>query len=91
MRICGDLGDGLVDTHRGLKKRFHDGDSIKRLRLYVVDVIDGGGQVALCDGDDPVGHVLWFEAVIVPDNADHRDVDVRKNVRGSPNDREAPK
>jgi hypothetical protein len=57
----------------------------------VLDVIDGGCQVSLCDGHDPIGQILWFEAVIGPDNADDWYVDVRKDVGGRPNDRETPK
>ncbi len=91
LRICGDLSDGLVDAHRGLKKHFHHGDSVKRLRLYVLDVIDGGGQVALRNGDYPVGQVLGLHTVVVPDNANDGDVNVRKNVRGRVNDCQRPK
>src|SRR5437016_5093446 len=47
----------------------------------MLDIINGGGKRSLRDANDPVGHVLRHEAVIVPDDADHRNVDVRENVR----------
>ena len=39
--------------------------------------------------DDPVGHVLRHETVVVPDDADDRNVDVWEDVGRSANDREA--
>src|SRR5713101_9901170 len=89
--ICSDLGNGLVDTHRGLKENFRYGDAIERLRLNVRDVIHRSGQSALGDRDDPVRDILRGKSVIVPDNADDENVNIRKDVRGSTNNRETPK
>ena len=54
--------------------------TVERLRLDVFDVADLGGQKALVIIDDAAGHVVRQQAVIGPDDADDRDVDVRKDV-----------
>ncbi len=46
----------------------------------MLDVVDGGGKIPLRSGDDPVAHVLRDETVIVPDDADDGNVNVRKDV-----------
>jgi len=33
---------------------------------------------SLCDANDAIAHVLWDETVIVPDDADDRNIDVGK-------------
>ena len=46
----------------------------------MLDVVNGGGKCSLCDADDPVAHILRHETVIIPDDADDRNIDVRKNI-----------
>jgi hypothetical protein len=41
--------------------------------------------------DDPVRDILRVKSVMVLDNGDDGDVDIRKDVRGSKNNRETPK
>ena len=84
-----DLRDGGVDVRRRLEEDLDDGDAGERLRLDVLDVVDGGRQRALVAGDDAVGHLGRGEAAVVPDDADDRDVDVREDVGRRPlqNDR----
>ena len=56
----------------------------------MLDVIHGGGQCSLRDINDPVIHVLRDEAVVIPDNADHWNVDIRKNIGWGTKDRKHP-
>jgi hypothetical protein len=48
-------------------------------------VINGCSEVPLCDANDTVAHVLRDETVIVPNDADNRNVDVREYARWSTN------
>jgi hypothetical protein len=50
--------------------------------------IKHGRKRSLCDANDAVAHVFRNETVIVPDDAHNWNVDVRKNVRWSANDRQ---
>ena len=52
----------------------------ERLRFDVLDVADLGGQVALVEVDHAAGHVVRQQPVIGPHDADHRNVDVGKDV-----------
>ena len=54
----------------------------------MLDVVDGGRKISLRSGNDPVAHLLWDETVVVPDDADDGNVDVRENVGWGANDRE---
>ena len=54
----------------------------------MLDVVDGRGEDALVVGDDPLLHLLGRQAGVVPDDGDDRDVDVREDVRGHPDDGE---
>ena len=45
-------------------------------------------SVPLGDADDAIAHVFGDKAVVVPDDADHRDIDVRENVGGRTLDRD---
>ena len=42
----------------GCREDFDDSDAVERLRLEVLDVVDGRGERALRDADDAVAHVL---------------------------------
>ncbi len=54
----------------------------------MLDVVHRSGQIAFGDGDDPVRNILRVQSVIVPDNADHGDVDIRKDVCGGAKNRQ---
>ena len=88
LRICRDLRNALLYVRDGLQEDFNHRDSAERLRLDVLDVVDGGSKIPLRNRDNPVGHVLRDENVIGPDDADDRNIDIRKNVGWSANDRE---
>jgi len=47
----------------------------------VLDVINRGGQYALVDRNDMVGHLLRGQAGVVPDHTYDRDIDFREDVR----------
>ena len=53
----------------------------------MLDIVDGSGQRSLRDADDAVAHVLRYEAVVAPDDADNGNVDVRENVGWRAKDR----
>ncbi len=63
-----------------LKEDLDDAVAVERLRLDVLDVADLGGQCALVIVDHAAGHVVRQQPVIGPDDADHRNVDVGKDV-----------
>ena len=65
----------------GWKNTLMTRDAGERLRLDVLDVADGGGQAALALAGDALAHLLRRQAVVVPDDADHRDVDLGEDVR----------
>ena len=71
-----------------MQKHFDNGDTVQRLRLDVLDVIDGRSQRPLCNANDAVAHILGNETVEVPNNAHNGNVDVRKNVCWRSDDRE---
>ena len=63
-----------------LKEDFDDAVAVERLRFDVLDIADLRRQCALVVVDDAAGHVVRQQAVIGPNDADHRDVDVGKDV-----------
>ena len=64
----------------GLKVDARNGNAAVSLCLDVFDVIDRGGHGALEDGVNAFFHLVGRNASVVPDHADHRDIDVRKNI-----------
>ena len=80
LRDGGDLRDSVADVDVGLEEDLDDADAVQRLRLDVLDVVDGGGQRPLALVDDAVGHLFGREAGVLPDDGDDRDVDVREDV-----------
>jgi hypothetical protein len=46
----------------------------------MLDVVDAGGERALVEGDDAARHIIGRKAGIAKDDADHRNVDVGKDV-----------
>ena len=80
LRDGGDLRERQFDLGVGLEVDADDGDAGVGLRLDVLDVVDGGGHGPLEDGDDALFHLFGRQAVVVPDDADDRDIDVRKDI-----------
>jgi hypothetical protein len=64
-----------------------DADAAVRLRFGVLDVVNGGGEGAFANPDDPLGHVIGMETAVGPDHTHNRDIDVRQDVGRSRRDR----
>ena len=56
----------------------------------MLDVIYCRGKRSLCDANDAVAHILRYETVEIPDDADNGNVDVRKNIRRGAKDCQRP-
>jgi hypothetical protein len=54
----------------------------------VLDVIDGGSERSFRNTNDAIAYILRDETVVVPNDADDGNIDVRENVRWSANDGE---
>ena len=80
LRERGDLCDGQIDLHAGLKVDFDDAYAGVGLRLDMLDVVYGGRKRTLADADNALGHVVRVQTVISPDDTDDRDVDLRQDV-----------
>jgi hypothetical protein len=75
-----DLRHCLRNVHARMEEDLDDPDAHQRLRLDVVDVIDGYGHAALGIGHDAVGDLIRRQAGEVPHHRHHGDVDVGKDV-----------
>ena len=73
-----------------VEKDLDDSDAAVGLRLDMLDVVDGGGHGPLGDGHKARRHLLRRHSRKAPDDADHRNIDSRKNVRGHPRDGDDP-
>ena len=71
-----------LNVGRRTKEYLHHRHAIQRLRFDVLNVIDQRSEAALRLRGDAVRHVLGRKPLIVPDHADHRNINVRENVRG---------
>ena len=74
------LRDGHRNIYLRLEVQLHHRDAIERVRLDVVDIVDRRGESALRDRDDTIRHVFGGEALILPDDAHHRDIDIGKDI-----------
>ncbi len=81
------LRNTLLNVRTRLQEHFDDSNSIQGLRFDVLDVVDGSGQRSLGDANDAIAHVFRYEAVVIPDDADNGNVDVREDVGGRANNR----
>ena len=88
LRYRGHLRLRSIDVHVRLEVDLDDADARQRLRLDVLDIVDGCGQHALVRGDDPTRHVVRREAGVAPDDRDDRNADIGKNVGRGPDRRE---
>ena len=81
------LRDGGLNIGGGAEVNLHYGHTGKRLRIDVVNVIDERSQSALGGRSDAICHLLRCQTLIVPNDANDRDVDFRKDIRrGSQDD-----
>src|SRR5471032_2027047 len=80
------FGDGAIDVGAGVKEYLDHRDAVQRLRFNVFDVFNIRSQRAFIVRRDPVRHVLRGETVIRPDDAYHRDIDIRENIRRGAHD-----
>ena len=79
MRV--DLGNCGTDVDVRLKEDLDDRDAVERLRLDVLNVVDGGGHAAFAVAGDAVGHLFGGEAGELPHHADYGDIDIGKDIR----------
>ena len=77
-----------ADVGALLEEDLDDAVAVERLRLDVLDVCNLRGQVAFVEVDDAAGHVVRQQPGIGPDDTDHRNVDIGKDVGGSPQRRQ---
>ena len=63
-----------------MKINADDRDSGQGLRLHVLNVVDGGGHAALAARRHHVSHLVGVQAVVLPNDADNRNINRRKNV-----------
>ena len=80
-----------VDVDVRLEEDLDDADAGQRLRLDMLDVVDGGRQRALVGRDDAAGHVVRRQAGIAPDDRNDGNADIGKNVGRRPEIESAPK
>jgi hypothetical protein len=73
-------GRGYIGVR--LEENLDDREAGQRLRFDVLDVVDRGGEAAFIDRGDAIADFLGRETRVGPDNADDRNVDFRKDVRG---------
>ncbi len=88
LRDRGDLGVGGADVDVGLEEDLDDAEAVVGIGLDVLDVVDGGRQRALERRDDAAGHLIRRQPGILPDDADHRNADVGKDIGRRPQRRQ---
>src|ERR1035437_1238218 len=76
----GDLREREFDFGVGLEVDAGHGDPAVGLRLDVLDIVNGSGHGPLEDGDHALFHLFGGQAVVGPDDADHRDIDIGKDI-----------
>ena len=80
LRNGGDLGEGEFDFGVRLEVDAGDGDAGVGLRLDVLDIVHRGGHGPLEERDHALFHLFGGEAVVVPDDADDGDIDIREDI-----------
>ena len=65
----------------GLKEHLDDADAVVGGGFDVLDIVDRRGEGALVGVDEALLNVLGGQAGVLPDDADHGDIDGRKNIR----------
>lgn len=87
----GDLRDGSGNVYVRLEVDLFHGDAVECLRLDMLDIVDRSGQCAFGQSDNAVSQVHGRQALVLPDNAHHRDINVWENIDRRVQDREWPK
>ena len=82
LRSRRDLRQRRGDIDVLLEENLDHAVAVQRLRFDVLDVADLRSQCPLVVVDDAAGHVVGQQPVIGPDDADHRNVDVREDIGG---------
>src|SRR5260370_28582680 len=83
------LGNGrplrkrCLKFRRRTKENLHHRHAVKGLRLDMLDVVHQRCEAALCYRGDSIRHVLGGKSLIIPDNTDDRNINVRENIRRS--------
>ena len=57
-----------------------DRDAVQRLRLNILDPVDGGAHRVIAVGGDALLHLRRTETGVLPNDGDDRDVDFRENA-----------
>ncbi len=81
----------MCDSRRNVRARmkedFDHANPEHGLRFDMLDVVDRRGHRTLAIRDDAPFHFLGGHAVVLPDHARDRDVNLRQDVGGHPEDR----
>jgi len=70
----------------GVEENLDDIDAVISLALDVLDVVNRRCERSLEDGSDAARELRRRHTGVLPDNADDRDIDIRKNVGRGPQD-----
>ena len=84
-----DLRQREIHLHVRMEEHADDRDALVRLRLDVLDADDVRRERALEVRDDAALHLLRRQPVVLPDDADDRNVDVGKDIHRHRRDRDA--
>ena len=82
LRGRGDLGNGRIHRRARLQEHLDDADTVVGGGLYVLDVAHRNGEHAFFHGSHSFFKFVGVQPGILPDDADHRDVDGREDIRG---------
>src|SRR5580704_1169716 len=74
------LRDRFGNVRVRLKKHFHYSGTVQRLRFDVRNIVHQRRECAFRLEHDAVGHIVGSEAGVSPQNADHRNIDIRKYI-----------
>jgi hypothetical protein len=82
------LGNRHGNVDLRLEENLDDANAVERLRLNVLNVIDRRCQSALALPHNALRHLLRRQAGIGPYHGDNGNINIRKNIRGRPHDRD---
>ena len=90
LRDGGHLCVGHLHLRARVEEDLGDRHAIERLALDVLDAVDGRRQPALEEAGETLLHLVRRQATVLPDDGDHRDVDLGQDVGRHPQDRVDP-
>ncbi len=79
------------DVHAGLEVDLGDAHAIDRLRLDVLDVVDGRGEHSLERRIHTTGHLVGRHTGELPGHGNHRNIDFREDIGGRTSSRHQTK